>query len=537
MPRFPIQYTKQTISGRGPGARADIDVSTGGQAIAGAISGIGKALKDEVAKYNLIEANTQFDKAKRLSREEINRLSISLSGNLNPETYDDNFNKTMEAIHSYAPKNKMAAKAFDSWLQNMSPQWGLGIQKSKQVRIEKNWEDEFLNLKIEAERTGNMKAFQIKVASGKMLGFYGEGEATKLLQDTEDKVEENQKKNILNEWQKRVAENPAETAVVLNDELTARGKNKGVIPEEILPSETIQSLLNSATNRKAQLITQSGEAFNNRKGNETERLSGLLTNGELTDQEIEGVDLQALGAQKEEEFKWKQNWKKILRDTIQLSEPIISNDITYDSLTTGSELVERGTKSPAEWEQEFVQAWADGKLTKEDRRTLRSKDIVATKTMQSRTFSESSANTRPRLVELRDDELAGLIAARDNALKIKDLKTVNALNYSIKKAQIQKWNFGRWRQGLRAQIAQNPTWSQKQIFVAQDILAENFDKDISDLMKEFESANPQESILKTPPSDELSDVWGDLSQEDKAKIWELRLLGASIKEIIGVLPE
>jgi len=44
MANFPIQYTKQTVSGRGPGARAGIDVTTGGQAMARAISGVGEAV-------------------------------------------------------------------------------------------------------------------------------------------------------------------------------------------------------------------------------------------------------------------------------------------------------------------------------------------------------------------------------------------------------------------------------------------------------------------------------------------------------------
>ena len=136
---------------------------------------------------------------------------------------------------------------------------------------------------------------------------------------------------------------------------------------------------------------------------------------------------------------------------------------------------------------------------------------------------------------MRDDELSGLIAARDNALKLKDLQTVNALNFSIKKAQVQKWNYGRFRTELRSQIAQNEGWSQKQIFAAADILSENYDKPIADLMLEFEKANPNQSILKTPPDIEFKDIWNELPDEDKAKVWELRLMGATVKEILGAI--
>ena len=281
----------------------------------------------------------------------------------------------------------------------------------------------------------------------------------------------------------------------------------------------------------------SERAFKDRQGEGTERLAKMLNAGTLTEDGIDAVDLQAVGAQKQDAFEWKQEWKSILRETNKLSEPVASEESVYDRLLVGSQLVERGSKSPAEWEQEFVKAWADGKLSKEDRRALRVKDIVATSAMQNRAFSEATSNTMPRLVEMRDDELAGLIAARDNAVRLKDLKTVSALNFSIKKAQIQKWNFGRFRQELRTQLSQNEAWSQKQIFVAEDILADQFDKPIADLMLEFENANPQESILSTPPHEELKDIWDDLSQEDKAAAWELIMRGASVGELIGASPE
>jgi len=138
-------------------------------------------------------------------------------------------------------------------------------------------------------------------------------------------------------------------------------------------------------------------------------------------------------------------------------------------------------------------------------------------------------------VELRDDEITAIISARAAAIQDKDLKTVNNLNFSIKKAQIQKWNYGRFRISLRSQISQNEDWSQKQIFTAADILAEQYDKDISDLMVEFENANPDRSILKTSPDDEFKDIWEKLPMEDKAKVWELRLMGVPVKEILEAI--
>jgi hypothetical protein len=62
-----------------------------------------------------------------------------------------------------------------------------------------------------------------------------------------------------------------------------------------------------------------------------------------------------------------------------------------------------------------------------------------------------------------------------------------------------------------------------------------YDKPIADLMLEFERTNPNQSILKTPPDIEFKDIWKDLPDEDKAKVWELRLMGVPVKEILGAI--
>ena len=261
----------------------------------------------------------------------------------------------------------------------------------------------------------------------------------------------------------------------------------------------------------------------------------MFNKGELTDETIDILDLQAIGKQKTAETAFKRQWKKILRENLKLGDPLVSNEDVYDSLTVGSELVERGAKSPAEWEGEFREALVNRHINPADRRTLRSKDIVATKTMQNSSFTQTTVDNRGSLVQLREDEITAMISARDQAARLKDIKGVNILNFSLKKVQAQKWNYGRYRTDLRTQIAQNPEWSQKQIFIASSQLVEKYDIDDADLLTQFDTQSPDQSILLTPPDDRLNDVWEGLSQSDKAKIWEIRLNGGSIEEILGAL--
>ncbi len=512
MAKFPIIRAKGTLPEIAPAARANIDVRTGARELARGISALGESIQ----KYELMQASTQLSEFKRKVREEHNRLAISYEGNLDPTTFKSEYEKSLQIRQGLIPKNRFAAREARFWLNDRMPVWEAGVEKSRQLRIEDNFRAEGFELKTEAERTGDIsKAFQ-HFEIGIRLGIYGKEEAAELKQDTEKRAE----RNLINQMIREGRIEAAFDAINKADTLT--------------PSEKT-SLESNVTNRALQLRNLSNEAFDDRAGQVVDNWFKELEEGTLTDDKITDVDLKAVGEQKTKEVALKRQWQKILRDTIRLQEPLVSNEFVYDSLVVGSEQVERGTKSPAEWDLEYAQAWANGDLEKEDRRNLRTKDIVATKTMQNRAFSEGTTNNYSRLVELRDDELSGLIATRDNALRIKDLKTVNSLNFSIKKAQIQKWNYGRFRTDLRNQIAQNEGWSQKQIFTAADILSENYDKPIADLMLEFEKANPNQSILKTPPDIEFKDIWKELPDEDKAKIWELRLLGVPTKEILGAI--
>ena len=83
------------------------------------------------------------------------------------------------------------------------------------------------------------------------------------------------------------------------------------------------------------------------------------------------------------------------------------------------------------------------------------------------------------------------------------------------------------------QIDQNPEWSQKQIFTAQEILTDQLDMPVDQLLKEFDAQNPNRAVMKTPPSIDFKDIWSDLSIDDKAKVWELTMRGAPAEVILA----
>jgi succinate dehydrogenase flavin-adding protein (antitoxin of CptAB toxin-antitoxin module) len=408
-------------------------VRTGGRELAEAGAGFGGAIANLGVKYYNIQATTQSSQAERLAVEEMNRLSLSFEGNLDPETYLKEYEKSLKTIQSSTGAiltNKKAVVNFGLFLNSRQPRWENSVKDAQKARVVDNWMAELFDKKAGIEQSGIYGDFSKFIAKGVSEGMMDKSDGVRTIIQTKTNAE----KGIINQFIRAGNIDSAFEAIKSAKMLTPQEKT---------------SLENSVTNRALQLRNLSNEAFDDRAGQATEKWFKSLEEGTLTDNEIITTDLQAVGEQKTSEVTLKRQWQKILRDTIKLTEPLVSNESVYDSLVVGSEQVERGTKSPAEWDLEYAQAWANGDLEKEDRRGLRVKDIVATKTMQNRAFSEGTINNLSRLVELRDDELSGMVAQRDAAFKAEDYKTVNTLNFSIKKAQIQKWNYGRFRTDLR----------------------------------------------------------------------------------------
>lgn len=206
------------------------------------------------------------------------------------------------------------------------------------------------------------------------------------------------------------------------------------------------------------------------------------------------------------------------------------NDV-YDQLVEASERVERGDLSPAAFEE----LYADGKekLNVSDQRAIREKDIVATRTMQNRTFSDAMITERPTFISATEDIIGAIKLARQNAELIQDIPSINNFNIALKKNQAEQWNFGRYRNQLRAQINQNPEWSSKQINTAKDLLIDQLSVTDDVLLRSFDEQNPNRAITKTSPDIVFDDIWGDLSIDDKTLIWSERMNGTPVSVLVG----
>ena len=185
--RFPIIRARGTLPSIAPAARADIDVRTGAIELARGISALGESIQ----KYELMQASTQLSEFKRKVREEHNRLALSYQGNLDPTTFKAEYEKSLQIRRGLIPKNRFAAREAQFWLNERTPVWEAGVEKSRQLRIEDNLRAEGFELKTEAGRTGDVTKYFQHLEIGILLGIYGKEEVLKLKQDTLDEAERN----------------------------------------------------------------------------------------------------------------------------------------------------------------------------------------------------------------------------------------------------------------------------------------------------------------------------------------------------------
>jgi hypothetical protein len=521
MAEFPIVRAKGTLTEIVPAARADIDVRTGVGLLAQAISGLGK----DIEKFELMQASTELSEFKRKVREEHNRLAISYDGNLDPNTFKAEYEKSLVARQALIPKNRFAARAAREWLNDRMPVWAAGVEESRRLRVKDNFRAEGFELKTEAEKTlDSSKYFQHLAVGKKLGGIYGAEEIAKLKAETVENQLVTQKKDLMD----RAAVKPKLVSSFIDVELKARSEDKKAFDEFALMSNTdLEAIRDYANSVGEKVDTDSAIAANAAIEDSYAQIIGGNTNiasliTSIQDDPSISEEDSSKAADKIVTFFSKWNSAKVADE---------SNEDVYDELTQASESVERGTMSPAAFEELYADK--KGELDRDDQRTIRSKDIVATKTMQNRAFADAMTFTMPTLVELTESDLGALKLARQNAEIIKDIVAVNMFNISIKKNQAERWNFGRFRKQLRSQIDQNPEWSQKQIFTAQEILTEQLDIPVDQLLKEFDAQNPDKAIMKTPPSIDFKDIWPDLSIDDKAKIWELTMRGAPAEVILA----
>ena len=182
---FTLYRTRRTISGQVPGVRADIDVRTGGEQIARAVSGIGGAMANLGLRWDLMEASTQLNEAQMKSEQEHNRLMLELPG-LEPSEHAKAYEKSLKVQQSLTPENKRAASAYGQYLNDFTARRDKSVTDATKAKLKDNKRAVGFIMQQEAIQTGNTKKYFTHLEEGKLLGVYDAEEVVKYKQATID---------------------------------------------------------------------------------------------------------------------------------------------------------------------------------------------------------------------------------------------------------------------------------------------------------------------------------------------------------------
>lgn len=180
MGQFPITFTERTVSGRGPSVRGDVRVPLGGdvgRAVGQGALALGKWYSDTISQ-------TQLSEFQRKANEEMGRLAISRQTNLDPETYQSDYKKSLEVINSFMPKHSGAARNAQLWLNAKEPGWSKNTFNAMEDRADDNWKAELFQKQALVGRTGQIGSFPVYLADGVKNGRIDKSAAVKELTKT-----------------------------------------------------------------------------------------------------------------------------------------------------------------------------------------------------------------------------------------------------------------------------------------------------------------------------------------------------------------
>lgn len=188
MAKFPIQRAPEKL-GVVPttAVRADLDVRTGGQELAGAIAGFGGAIANLGLRWDLMEASTQLNEAKMKAKQEHTRLMLALPG-IEPAEHAKEYKKSFETQQGFIPTNRRAAGAYRQLLNNFAPQWELNVENATKAKLKDNFRAVGFVMQQEAIQSGNFIDYYTHLSAGKKALFsaYTAEEVAKYKQNTID---------------------------------------------------------------------------------------------------------------------------------------------------------------------------------------------------------------------------------------------------------------------------------------------------------------------------------------------------------------
>jgi len=181
MANFPIVRSKKTLPSQGPNVLMDMDVTTGQGQVWQAVTQLGGTVMDLGQRFALMQADTQFSDAKLKARQEINRLSMELEKNPDSDTYQKALNDSISKLWTFQPKNGVAAREYEKWINGMIPTMEGAVNESRRRREITN----FKAMGIKIFNEGNMTEYRTHILKGKAIGAYEADDAEILLHDAD----------------------------------------------------------------------------------------------------------------------------------------------------------------------------------------------------------------------------------------------------------------------------------------------------------------------------------------------------------------
>ena len=186
--RFPIQRAPEKL-GVVPttAVRANLDVRTGGQELAGAIAGFGGAIANLGLRWDLMQASTQLNEAKMKAKQEHIRLMLALPG-LEPDEHAKEYENSLKVQQGFIPTNRRAAGAYRKLLNDFAPQQELNVENFTKAKLKDNFRAVGFGMQQEAIQSGDFIDYYAHLSAGRKAIFsaYTAEEVAKYKQATID---------------------------------------------------------------------------------------------------------------------------------------------------------------------------------------------------------------------------------------------------------------------------------------------------------------------------------------------------------------
>jgi len=168
--RFPIYRTEKTLPGVGPNVTGRVNFDTGAGQMAAAIGRMGEVMFQVGGQMWQVQADQQYSEATAELRRKQNELQARIEANPDEDTYQEEMTRTLDEMENIPEslhlKNRLAARKFGLYLEVAKPEIENYVATKTKQRIDDKWWGTYYDRMAEAERTGNISAFESLGRSG-----------------------------------------------------------------------------------------------------------------------------------------------------------------------------------------------------------------------------------------------------------------------------------------------------------------------------------------------------------------------------------